>query len=67
MKHADNARQDRPMIPFEEAYSIAMKAARPLASERVALREARTRILAEDVLADMSMPPFDKSMVDGYA
>ena len=55
------------MISFEEAYETALAAARPLPDERVALAASFKRILAEDVVADMPMPPFDKAMVDGYA
>ena len=55
------------MIPFEEALEIAMASARPVGTERVELRGALDRILAEDVASDMDMPPFDKSAMDGYA
>jgi molybdopterin molybdotransferase len=55
------------MIPFTEAYEIVMAAGRLLETERVALRDALHRVLAEDVRSDMDMPPFDKSAMDGYA
>lgn len=55
------------MITLEEALEIVLDSARPLASERVNLDEALGRILAEDVVADMDMPPFDKAAMDGYA
>ncbi len=55
------------MIPFEEAFDIVMKTARPLEAEPVELREALARVLAEDVCSDVDMPPFDKSAMDGYA
>ncbi len=55
------------MITLEEALEIVLDSARPLASERVNLDEAFGRILAEDVVADMDMPPFDKAAMDGYA
>ena len=35
--------------------------------ETVALRAARGRILAADVIADRSVPPHDNAAVDGYA
>ena len=35
--------------------------------EDVALGEALGRVLAEDVSADLELPPFDRSMMDGYA
>ena len=55
------------MILFEEALEIAMASARPVGTERVELRGALDRILAEDVASDMDMPPFDKSAMDGCA
>lgn len=55
------------MIPFEEAYEIIMNKAFTLGSEHVRLEHALGRILAEDVIADMEMPPFNKSAVDGFA
>jgi molybdopterin molybdotransferase len=55
------------MIPFEEAFGIAMGSVRPVAAERVDLDQALGRILAEDVASDIDMPPFDKSAMDGYA
>jgi molybdopterin molybdotransferase len=35
--------------------------------ERVALREARGRVIAADIEAPVDLPPFDNSAVDGYA
>jgi molybdopterin molybdotransferase len=55
------------MIAFEQALQIVLNCARPLGTERVDVRESLGRILAEDVASDMDMPPFDKSLVDGYA
>lgn len=55
------------MIELKEALRIVLDAARPLACERVDVNDALNRVLAEDVAADMDMPPFDKATVDGYA
>ncbi len=55
------------MIPFDEALEIALGSARRLDMETIELAHARDRILAQDLLADMPMPPYDKAMVDGYA
>ena len=44
-----------------------MDCARRLATERVDISNVLNRILAEDVVSDIEMPPFDKSAVDGYA
>ncbi len=55
------------MIPFDDAFEIVMRSARPLDTEPVPLRDARGRILAQDVVSDIAMPPFDKSAMDGFA
>ncbi len=39
----------------------------PLPAEAVALADARTRVLAHDVVAAVDAPPFDRSNVDGFA
>lgn len=44
-----------------------MGGAQPLGTERVQLREAFGRVLAEDIAAVVDSPPFDRSEVDGYA
>jgi len=55
------------MILFEEAYEIVMQYAHPLGTEQVGLTDLLNRIIAEDIVSDMDMPPFDKSAMDGYA
>src|SRR5262249_13891545 len=35
--------------------------------ERVKLEHALNRVLAEDVIADSDLPPFDRAQMDGYA
>jgi molybdopterin molybdotransferase len=39
----------------------------PCAAERVTLEYGWGRLLAEDVVADVDFPPFDRSPLDGYA
>ena len=39
----------------------------PLNAETVVLAAARTRVLAHDVVAAVDAPPFDRSIVDGFA
>lgn len=55
------------MLSVEEAQERILGALRPLAAERVDLFEALDRVLAEDILADMNIPPMDNSAMDGYA
>jgi len=39
----------------------------PLGSETVTLTDALSRVLAVDAIAPIDVPPFDRSMVDGFA
>jgi molybdopterin molybdotransferase len=56
------------MISVAEAEKLVLEAARPLPACSAALgAEALGLVLAEDVVSDIDSPPFDKSMVDGYA
>jgi molybdopterin molybdotransferase len=55
------------MIPYEEALSIVIDHAWTLGTEKVPLEASLGRVLAQDVHADMDLPPFNKSAVDGYA
>ena len=55
------------MITFEEAAALVTGAAFPLSVETTGLTQCLGRVLAADVFADMDMPPFDKSAVDGFA
>ena len=55
------------MLPFDQALARLLGAAAPLGAERVSLDEAAGRVLAEDVIAQAPLPPFDHSSMDGYA
>jgi molybdopterin molybdotransferase len=55
------------MIPVAEAIQIILDQTPKLDSESVALQDALGRILAEDIVADTDLPPFDRSQMDGYA
>jgi molybdopterin molybdotransferase len=55
------------MISVAEAIQIVRQQTRPLPSERVKLADALCRVLAEDIIADSDLPPFDRSQMDGYA
>ena len=39
----------------------------PLGQETVALADALNRVLADDVIAEVDVPGFDRSNVDGFA
>ena len=55
------------MIPVAEAITRITGAFEPLAGETAWLGEAVGRVLAEDVVARTTQPPFDVSAMDGYA
>lgn len=55
------------MISVAEAIQIVRQQTRPLASEQVKLEYAQGRVLAQEVVADSDLPPFDRSQMDGYA
>jgi molybdopterin molybdotransferase len=55
------------LISIEEGRRRVLEAVRVLGSERVALPDARGRVLAEDVTSAVDVPPFDSSALDGFA
>ena len=55
------------MLSVEEAQERILSPFRPLDSERVDLFQALDRVLAEDIQADMNIPPLDNTAMDGYA
>jgi molybdenum cofactor synthesis domain-containing protein len=55
------------MITVDEALEIITSSVERLDVEAIPLEEAHERILAEDVFADMDLPPFDRARMDGYA
>jgi molybdenum cofactor synthesis domain-containing protein len=55
------------MITVNEALGIVLDQVEVLSPETVPLEQAHSRILAEDVRADIDLPPFDRARMDGYA
>jgi molybdopterin molybdotransferase len=57
------------MLSVAEAQQIVLEHARPLPRREGGLPIAAVRgcVLAEDVVSDLDMPPFDKAMMDGFA
>ena len=55
------------MISFEDAFKIVMESAFEIDSETISFNDSSGRILDEDIVSDMDMPPFNRSAVDGYA
>ncbi len=56
---------DRPPVSVDEALATVRAAVVPLPVERVSLREARGRVLAQNIVAGLSLPPFAGSAMDG--
>lgn len=56
------------MLSVAEALEIVLSTCRPLPARDLPLTTAVLgSVLAEDVAADLDMPPFDKALMDGYA
>jgi molybdopterin molybdotransferase len=55
------------MISVPEAIQIVRQQTHALNNERVELKQALGRVLAQDVVADTDLPPFDRAQMDGYA
>lgn len=58
----------RYLISLEEAMSLMLSKVEPIKrTERVGIDEAGGRVLAEEVVANVDIPPFDRAAMDGYA
>ena len=58
----------KPLLPVAEAQSRLLVAATPITSvETVPLENADQRVLAHDLQARLTQPPFHASAMDGYA
>src|SRR6185437_11278211 len=57
----------REMISVAEAIQIVRQQTTTLAPEHVSIEHALGRVLAEDIVADTDLPPFNRAQMDGYA
>lgn len=55
------------MLSLSNALRIIRRETPRLGTEKIEIELASDRILAEDILADSDMPPFDRSQMDGFA
>ncbi len=56
------------LVPYEDALRRIQKSVRPVErKETVPIENALDRVLTEDIVARMSVPPFDRASMDGYA
>jgi molybdopterin molybdotransferase len=54
-------------VSIEEAMNIIVNSVHPLSYENVSIMEAYNRVLYEDIISGVMVPPFDDSAMDGYA
>jgi molybdopterin biosynthesis enzyme len=59
----------RKLLSFDEAKQLLKQSfsPKPVGVEQVSISKAHDRVLAQDVVAPMNIPPFSRSTVDGYA
>ena len=59
----------RKLMTFEEAQKTIEKQFKPafVGEEEAVLLEAYNRVLNEDIISTLDIPPFNRSTVDGYA
>jgi molybdopterin molybdotransferase len=55
------------LIDVEEALAEILRHVKPLEPEDVPILDALNRVLAEPIVSDIEIPPFDNSAMDGYA
>lgn len=55
------------MITIEKAKELIQKQEVRIASQKLAIKEALDFVLSENVIAEIDLPPFPQSAVDGYA
>lgn len=69
LKNAPGAAAPRaPMMPMEEALERLLSQVGPLGrTESVTTPLARGRVLAQDLVSPLDVPPYDNSAMDGYA
>ena len=54
-------------VSFEEALKIILDSVVPLGYDDVPVTEVSNRVLFEDIVSDIMIPPLDESAMDGYA
>ncbi len=65
---SDKPFQRAPLMSLDEALDQVLGQARAIAeTERVAILDADSRFLAEDLISELQVPPQDNSSMDGYA
>ena len=57
----------RTSLTVQEAAAAVLAELRPVESETVSLEAALGRVLAEDIVSPLALPPWDNASMDGYA
>src|SRR5215471_10242405 len=57
----------RDRAEVDDALALLKTRLSPLPAEDVGLHDAAGRVLAQDVMAPIPVPPFDRAAMDGYA
>jgi putative molybdopterin biosynthesis protein len=59
----------RELMPFDLAKKLIIDTInpKPLGEEKIPLLDAINRIISEDIISNLNIPPFHRSTVDGYA
>ena len=55
------------LISIEEARRLVLERVEPLPTETIRLDASRGRVLADDAVSTIDLPPFDSSAMDGFA
>ncbi|MFA9391480.1 MAG: molybdopterin molybdotransferase MoeA [Prolixibacteraceae bacterium] len=55
------------MLEFNVALKMVRDSLTPLAIETVSLGDSLNRVVAEDIISDVNLPPFNKAAMDGFA
>lgn len=65
--HISKNKLMRQMITPEQARQIVLEETCTLTTQTIVHSEALGRVLAQDIVSDLELPPFDNSAMDGYA
>jgi molybdenum cofactor synthesis domain-containing protein len=56
------------LIPRQKALKIILNSVKPIEkTDRIRLEESINRVLAQNIIAEKNIPPFDRAAMDGYA
>jgi molybdopterin molybdotransferase len=59
--------EDKATVSFKEAKKLILSSITPLGCEEICILDAYNRVLCENIVSDVMIPPLDNSSMDGYA